>query len=233
MSSMEDDPRYENIRLWKNFPGLYRLNGHLATCNLLSGMRVYGEKLIEEQGREYRLWDPRRSKMAAALLNGLEIFPIVETSKILYLGASAGTTPSHLSDIVHQGIVYCVEFSPRMMRELINLCVLRGNMVCIMDDATRPLKYMHLVENVDVVYSDVAQPRQTELFIDNMRLFLKNKGIGIIMIKSRSIDVTKAPKVVFKEEVSKLKTAGLNVLEKIKLEPYEKDHLALICEFGF
>lgn len=233
MSNMEDDSHYENIRLWKNFPGVYQLDGHLATCNLLSGKRVYGEKLIEKHGREYRLWDPRRSKMAAALLNGLGIFPIVETSKILYLGASAGTTPSHLSDIVQEGIVYCVEFSPRMMRELINLCVLRNNMVCIMDDATRPLKYMHLVEDVDVVYSDVAQPRQTELFIDNMRLFLKNKGIGIIMIKSRSIDVTKAPKVVFKEEESKLKTAGFNVLEKIKLEPYEKDHLALICEFGF
>lgn len=230
---MEDDPRFGNICSWKNFSGVYKLDGHLATLNLLPGMRVYGEKLIEKQGTEFRLWDPRRSKLAAALLNGMDIFPLVKTSKILYLGASAGTTPSHISDITYQGFVYCVEFSPRMMRDLINLCVIRGNMIPIFDDVTQPLNYMHLVEKVDVIYSDVAQPRQTELFINNMRLFLKNGGIGIMMVKSRSIDVTKMPKVVFKEEESKLKTAGFNVLQKIKLEPYQKDHLAFICEFGF
>ena len=120
-----------------------------------------------------------------------------------------------------------------MMRNLANLAQLRHNMIPILDDATRPQKYLQLVEKVDVLYSDVAQPRQTELFINNMRLFLKTHGTGIMMVKSRSIDVTKAPKKVFKEEETKLKTSGFKVLQKVKLEPYEKDHLALVCEFGF
>ena len=106
-------------------------------------------------------------------------------------------------------------------------------MIPILDDATKPLNYLHLLEKVDIIYSDVAQPKQSELFIDNMRLYLKPNGIGVIMIKSRSIDVTKSPKKIFKEEESKLKMAGLRVLEKINLEPYEKDHMAMVCELAF
>ncbi len=53
------------------------------------------------------------------------------------------------------------------------------------------------------------------------------------MIKARSIDVTKNPKKIFKEEESKLKTGGFRVLEKINLEPYEKDHMAIVCELAF
>lgn len=223
----------ENVQLWKNFIGVYELDGHLATCNLTPGLRVYGEKLVEYDDRELRLWDPRRSKLAAAILNGLEIFPFRTDSKILYLGASTGTTPSHLSDIAHNGLIYCVEFSPRMMRNLVDLSQLRDNLIPLLDDATKPHNYLNLVEKVDVLYSDVAQPKQSELFMDNMRLFLKEEGIGILMLKARSIDVTRNPKEVFQEEESKLKTSGFRVLEKIDLEPYEKDHMAFVCEFGF
>lgn len=217
----------------EKFQGVYLINNHLATQNLTPTLNVYGEKLVNVNDLEFRMWNPRRFKLAAAILNCLEVFPFEEDSKILYLGASSGTTPSHISDIVSQGLIYCVEFSPRMVRNLVDLSELRDNMVPILDDATKPLNYLHLMEKVDIIYADVAQPKQTELFIDNMRLFLKNNGIGILMLKSRSINVTKNPKEVFLEEESKLKTSGFNVLEKVKLEPYEKDHLAFVCEFGF
>jgi fibrillarin-like pre-rRNA processing protein len=214
-------------------PGVYETDGHIATENLNCGIKVYGERLVEIKDKEYRIWDPRRSKLGAAILNGLETFPFKEDSKMLYLGASAGTTPSHISDVSKDGLIYCVEFSPRMMRDLAEVCRQRQNMVPILDDATKPKNYMNLVQKVDVVYSDVAQPKQSELFMDNMRLFLKEDGIGILMIKARSIDVTKSPKKIFKEEESKLKTAGFRVIEKINLEPYEKDHMAFVCEFSF
>lgn len=91
-------------------------------------------------------------------------FPIQgEDSRVLYLGASSGTTPSHISDIASSGLIYCVEFSPRMVRDLVELCRLRENMVPLLNDATKPREYMHMVEKVDVLYSDVAQPQQSEL----------------------------------------------------------------------
>lgn len=221
------------MKIQEKFPGVYVIEDHLATRNLHPGQKVYGEKLVEYEGTEYRLWDPRRSKLAAAILKNLETFPIKEKSKILYLGASTGTTPSHISDIATDGLVYCVEFSPRMMRKLADLSQIRGNLVPILDDATKPRNYLHMVEKVDVLYSDVAQPKQSELFMDNMRLFLKEDGLGILMLKARSIDVTRDPEEIFREEESKLKTSGIRVQEKISLEPYEKDHVCFVCGFGF
>jgi fibrillarin-like pre-rRNA processing protein len=221
------------MEITQKFNGVYEIEGHVATENLNQGIKVYGERLVEIEDKEYRIWDPRRSKLAAAILNGLETFPFEDDSKVLYLGASAGTTPSHISDISKNGLIYCVEFSPRMMRNLMDVCNERKNMIPILDDATKPKNYMNLVQKVDIIYSDVAQPNQSELFMDNMRLYLKEDGIGILMLKARSIDVTKAPKKIFKEEESKLKTHGFKVVEKVKLEPYEKDHMAFICEFSF
>lgn len=212
---------------------VYLMDQSLVTPNLITGHKVYGEKLIEHKGQEYRVWDPRRSKLGAAILNGLETLNLSLDSKILYLGASSGTTPSHLSDMVPDGLIYCLEFSPRMMRELLRVCDKRENMIPLLDDATRPKKYLNLLEKVDFIYCDVAQPRQSELFMENMRLFLKEEGEGMLMIKARSIDVTKKPQKIFREEESKLKTHGFNILEKIKLEPYEKDHLGLVVEIDF
>jgi len=223
----------EEIQIWKNLPSVYSIDGHLATINLIPGNQVYGEKLVNYNGNELRLWNPRRSKLAAAILNGLETFPFHDNSRILYLGASTGTTPSHISDINPNGMIYCVEFSPPMMRKLVDLAMIRDNLIPILDDATKPYHYLHLMEKVDVLYSDVAQPNQTEIFMENMRLFLKEDGIGVLMLKARSIDVTRNPEEIFLEEESRLKTAGFWVLEKIDLEPYEKDHMAFICEVGF
>ncbi|HMK53798.1 MAG TPA: fibrillarin-like rRNA/tRNA 2'-O-methyltransferase [Methanobacteriaceae archaeon] len=221
------------MEIKEKYPGVYQLDENVATINLIPQLRVYGEKLVDFEEHELRIWEPRRSKLSAAIRNGLENFPVEEDSKILYLGASAGTTPSHLSDIATNGLIYCVEFSPRMMRELLQLSRQRKNLIPILDDAAKPQHYQALMQEVDLVYCDVAQPRQTELFINNMRRFLKKDGWGIITVKARSIDVTQKPKKIFRQEESKLKQAGFQIVEKIDLEPYEKDHRALVCEFAF
>jgi len=217
----------------KKFPGVFLINEYLATINLKRGDKVYGENLIDFKEKEFRLWDPRRSKLAAAMINGLINFNLKKESTILYLGASAGTTPSHLSDIVYNGLVYCVEISPYMMRKLLNLCRQRENLIPLLEDASKPHNYLSILQKVDLVYSDVAQPNQTNIFIDNLRLYLKKDGYGIIMIKSRSIDVTRKPKHVFRDVKSIIIECGFSVVEKIDLEPYDKDHQAMVCKYAF
>lgn len=49
---------------------------------------------------EYRVWNPFRSKLAAAILGGIDQIHMPPGSKVLYLGAASGTTVSHVSDIV-------------------------------------------------------------------------------------------------------------------------------------
>ena len=51
-----------------------------------------------------------------------------DDAQVLYLGAAAGTTVSHVSDIVGpEGNVYAVEFSHRPGRDLINMAKFRTN----------------------------------------------------------------------------------------------------------
>ena len=211
---------------------VYLKDGNIATKNLNPRTSVYGEELIQEDV-EYRIWNPRRSKLAAALLNGLKNLELDDASKVLYLGASTGTTVSHISDIVINGRIYAVEFSPTTAKKLVQLSRQRPNIAPILGDATKPKEYMNIVEKVDLVYCDVAQPTQTELFMKNMNLFLKDDGMGMITIKARSIDVVQKPKKIFKQEEKKLIEKGFKIIDKVKLEPYEKDHIALVVEKNF
>lgn len=212
---------------------VFQVDNNIATVNFVPGVQVYQEKLIEYEGKELRLWNPRRSKLAASIIKGLVTFPFKRDSTVLYLGASAGTTPSHISDICTDGRIYSVEFSPTMMRGFLDVSDRRVNLLPILDDATLPHNYQHLVEKVDVIYSDVAQATQTQLFLDNFKLFSKEDSVGILMIKARSIDVTMKPNDVFKQEKKRLKEGGLKVVEEIKLDPYEKDHMAFVCKKSF
>ena len=211
---------------------VYFKDDNILTQNLTPGVSVYGEELIEGD-EEYRLWNPRRSKLAAALLNGLNNFSLEDTSKVLYLGASTGTTVSHISDIVVNGKIYAVEFSPTTAKKLVQLSRQRLNIAPILGDATKPKGYINLVEKSDLIYCDVAQPTQTDLFMKNMNLFSHDDTFGLLMIKARSIDVFLKPKKVFKLQEAKLKEKGFKIIEKVKLEPYEKDHIAFVVVKNF
>lgn len=204
----------------------------IATKNLTPGRNVYGERLIQVDGEEYRIWDPFRSKLAAAILKGMKRLPIKRKSKVLYLGAASGTTASHVSDIVGEdGYVYCIEFSPRSIRDLIdNVCRFRMNMAPILADARFPLRYATLVSKVDVIYCDIAQPEQARILADNAKIFLKERCWIMLAVKARSIDVTKEPSEIYEREINVLRNEGFEIFEVINLEPYEKDHAMIIAQ---
>jgi fibrillarin-like pre-rRNA processing protein len=160
-------------------------------------------------------------------MNGLRNWPFKEDSNVLYLGASTGTTVSHVSDIAKNGRVYAVEFSEVSMRKLIELAKRRSNITPLLQDARKPEDYQYLVGDVDVIYQDVAQPDQADILIKNARIFLKPRDYAVICIKARSIDTTREPVGVFKEEKKKLENA-FEVLEEINLSPYDKDHRLML-----
>jgi len=223
---IEPHPSFKEV-YWIIFEDRVR---KLATKNIAPGHSVYGELLIKHRGGEYRVWDPYRSKFAAAIMKGLETVPIESTHKVLYLGAASGTTASHVSDIVgEKGHVYCVEFAARSIRELVdNVCAFRFNMSPILADARLPGKYAALVGKVDDIYCDIAQPEQAKILADNSDMFLVSGGWIMLAIKAQSIDVTKEPTEVYRSEISTLKARGFNVEEVVLLEPYEKAHAMIV-----
>jgi fibrillarin-like pre-rRNA processing protein len=220
------------------FAGIYQITledgaRRLATRNLAFGRSVYGERLIRVEGVEYRVWDAFRSKLAGAILKGLQTVPILSGHRVLYLGAASGTTPSHISDIVgEKGHVYCVEFAQRSLRELVtNVCAHRLNMSPFLADARMPQKYsMFIPGKVDDIYCDIAQPEQAKVLADNADVLLKEGGWVLLAVKAQSIDVTKQPSEVYKQEAKVLKNRGFRVEQVVDLEPYDKAHAMIVAQ---
>ncbi len=210
-------------------PYVYQDKKQLFTENLqeCKGIKVYGEKIIKNKNKELRSWIPYRSKLAAAILNGLEI-EIKKDYNVLYLGAATGTTVSHISDITRDGIIYAVESSPVSMKKLITVCEKRPNIIPILNDAFHPDRYASIVPSVDLIYQDISQRNQAEIFVENIKKYLKENGTGIIMVKARSIDVAMKPKIAYEKVCNYLKENSLRIKQVFELEPYEKDHAVII-----
>lgn len=209
--------------------GVYKKNDRIFTENLeqSKGIKVYNEQLVSYKDKEYRSWNPYRSKLAAAILKGLTI-ELDKDFNVLYLGAATGTTVSHVSDIVKNGIVYAVENSPVAANDLINVSRKRKNIIPILGDANHPDRYSALVSSVDFIYQDISQRNQPEIFIENVERYLKKDSKGILMVKARSIDVSLKPKQAYELAGSKLKEHKLKIVKTIDLAPYEKDHAAIL-----
>ena len=192
----------------------------LATENLIPKNQVYNEKLVKIKGTEYRFWNPFRSKLAATIMNGLKDFPFMQKSSVLYLGVSTGTTISHISDIVGQnGIIFGVEHTSRVARDFLDrVASHRKNIIPIIQDARKPQEYFSVFKKVDVAYVDIAQPDQTDIAIDNCKMYLKSSGYLFLVIKTRSIDVTKDPKKLISNEIKKLEPL-IEIKQIINLQP--------------
>jgi rRNA 2'-O-methyltransferase fibrillarin len=208
----------------------------ICTKNLILGESVYGEKRIlikeNEKKSEFRIWNPFRSKLAAAILGGIDDFFFKPGMKVLYLGAASGTTVSHISDIIGpEGIIYAVEFSHRSGRDLLNLAKKRQNIIPIIEDARHPQKYRMFLTMVDLIFSDVAQPDQARILSINANHFLRSGGFFIITIKASCIDSTSEPSLIFSKEVQKLQRENFQPIEQITLEPYERDHAMVFGKF--
>ncbi len=214
-------------------PGIFKKNDKLFTQNPegCRGIRVYNEQLITEDGIEYRSWNPFRSKLAAALLKGLPI-DIQPGHHVLYLGAATGTTVSHLSDIVTKGVIYAVESSPIATTDLLKVSKLRPNIIPLLADANHPERYQVIVPPVDLIYQDISQRNQADIFTRNIHRYLKPEGTGLIMVKARSIDVALKPKQAYDLVATHLKQMNLLIKKTLDLAPFEKDHAALLITFG-
>lgn len=190
---------------------------------ILATRSRYGSHYGERKFGEFREWIPTRSKLSAMFLKGY-LIDIKPEWKVLYLGAASGTTVSHLADIVDRGIIYAVEYSAKPFAKFLELAEERRNIIPLLQDASTPWKYSGIVEKVDFIYQDIAQKNQIEIFEENARFFLKERGEGLIMVKARSIDSTAEPKDVFRNVVKRLKNR-FDVLSYDTLEPYHRDHI--------
>lgn len=210
--------------------GIYKEAGRLYTISYAPGRNVYGEKVLKFGGKEYREWNPTKSKLGAALMKGISQIGIMPGKSVLYLGCSTGTTCSHVSDILGKdGFLFGLDFAPRMVREFVFLCEGRDNIAPLLADANHPEEYADKVPQVDVVFQDIAQRDQVNIFLKNCKKFLKKGGFGLLAVKARSIDVTKKPRQIFEIVRQQLQKEAM-IVEYRELEPFERDHCMFVVK---
>lgn len=176
--------------------GIRKEGRSLWTRNAVKGISVRGEKRKKDSKVEWRHWDPTKSKVAASLLKSRKETSIMIPevgSTCLYLGASSGTTVSHIHDHVcgsgnhHNGQIIAVEIAPRMMRDLSDLSELRPGLIPVLGDARNPLVVApYLRSKVDWIHQDISVADQTESFLKISDVFLKVGGIGLLSLKAAS-----------------------------------------------
>lgn len=216
------------------FEGIYSDGKKLYTKNLLSGKKVYGERLVIIGGSEYREWDITRSKYAAAVKNGLRESLFFNGAKVLYLGSAEGTTVSHVSDIVgKEGTIIGVDLSEIAMLKLTKLAEERQNIFPILSDAQKTSENEETITEAfngkaDALFQDISQRNQADIFVRNA-VFLKKGGLGAIAIKTKSISQAKNKEKVLEEEKKTLQKE-FEILQTINLEPFEKHHYVILVK---
>ncbi len=198
--------------------GIAKVRGKLYTTTKYNDS-IYGEDVKRIEKTYFREWEPKRSKIAAAILKRVKDLPFRKNSNILYLGASTGTTTTHLSDICTEGRIFAVEKAYDPFVKLISLAERRENIYPILEDAAVPERYAFFMDNIDFIYQDVAQRNQVQIFNTNARAFPKARD-AMLILKIRSISGKGSEDEILKREIAKID--DFRPVEVINLHPYSK-----------
>ncbi len=214
------------------FDSIYRKENKIFTSNNKDKRCYYNEESFKEEGIFYRSWNPYKSKIGAGLINGIKDFPITNTSNILYLGSSTGTTVSHISDIAKNGKVFTVDLARDMMIIMMHLVYNRKNIYPIFENAQNPQNYSFVKNTeIDIIIQDIACRDQIDILIKNSNIFLKKGGKILLALKTQCINSSIPSETVMKEQ-EKILRNHFNIKQIINLEPYEKDHWLFYMEFA-
>ena len=198
----------------------------MATKNFIPGNSLFDEKIIQKSDSEFIEWNPYKSKLAASIRNGLQIFPISQNMNVLFVTDIFDSTILHLSNIVgNDGKIRYISKIPNI------------------------IKFDYEKENADkkfdFLYLDIQDNSFLEKTILYMKKFLKNNGFSIIFLKKESkIDSNKKGVKWLIEQSSGLKkiesiiqnlNKNIDVLQEINLglnylgiEPFHKFDICIL-----
>ena len=178
-----------------------------------------------KHGKKWISWNPYNSKLSAYLLGKGINWPFTRKSNVLYLGAAEGNTVNFLSHICHQGRIIAIDISAVAMAELLKLVEKRKNIIPCLEDAHFPNKYKLQTNIPDIIYQDIAQGDQIEIFIRNYEYF--EPKCGFLMLKTGSIHGKKNDIL---EEVKHTLRKKFKIVDIVDISKWAKGHNAYYVE---
>ena len=204
----------------------------LATLSNVSTNQDYKENLVKMNGKQYSIWNPYTSKLAAAIINGIDIYPILKKTKILYVDPATEKTVKHISDIVGiNGKIFVVRDVMKNSKNFLEQIVKnRSNIFTIVPDKTNPARLTGMTETVDVIYIDIAEHNQTEIAIQNCKNHLRIGGFLMLIVPTKNIDFANNPSKKNQEERKKLQTS-FDIIQEINLTDFFKEYSMVIAKY--
>ena len=144
-------------------------NSKLLWKNLNGKFKLFTISLTSEKNYHERYWNPFLSKLAAGLLNGLEIFPFDNSSKIFVIDEFSKNTLNHLKDLVD---------SPSQIHF--------NTILNEKEKVTDQLKNKN--EFFDIIYFDLKTKNKIHE-IRNYQKFLKKSGFFLVVLNSSKNEI--------------------------------------------
>ena len=202
------------MKLNKNFEWVFHKNQLTLVSITLDSNKNFSYK---HENLFYHIWDPYSSKLAAAIFNGLEIFPFINNSKILYVTDFPNYTFMHLSNLVNSGgTVFLNE--PKKSINSNNKLVSQLKNLKIIDD----IESFNILQELDVVLIDVDFNFSKEI-LETITNFLKKNAFIFLTQKTELVNEENN---IFKEEFS----IKYDIIQKINLTDFFKDLTMIIAK---
>ena len=220
----------------------------LATKNIVEGTKTHKEKIVIVNDEEFLEWNPYKSKLAAAIRNGLQILPIIKNSKVVCICPLEESTILHISNIVgNGGSVFVIDVNKNKKSFLNKLVNTHKNIIPIYDTIDELSFSSSITGKVDALYVDITEAEQIKQIVDKCELLLKNEGFLMLVAKKDDNAILENDIVGWMAE----QRAGLNkireitaklksqfeIIQEINLginyetEPFHKSHAFILAQY--
>lgn len=199
----------------KNFEWVFHKNQLTLVSSTLDNNKNFSYK---HENLFYYIWDPHSSKLAAAIFNGLEIFPFINNSKILYVTDFPNYTSIHLSNLVGtDGIIFLNE-EKKSSNSSINKSISQLKNLKIIDN----MESFNILQELDVILIDVNFNFSKEFFATITNFLKKNAFIFLI----QKTELVNEKDNILKEEFF----TKYDIIQKINLTDFFKDLTMIIAK---
>ena len=220
----------------------------LATKNIVEGTKTHKEKIVIVNDEEFLEWNPYKSKLAAAIRNGLQILPIIKNSKVVCINPLEESTILHISNIVgSKGSVFVIDVDKNKKSFLNKLVDTHKNIIPIYDTVDELSSSSSITGKVDALYVDIPESEQIETIVEKYGSLLKNEGFLMLIAKKDDNAIIendiagwmaeqRAGLNKIREITTKLKSQ-FEIIQEINLginyamEPYHKLHAFILAQY--
>ena len=220
----------------------------LATKNIVEGTKTQKEKIVIVNNEEFLEWNPYKSKLAAAIRNGLQILPIIKNSKVICVNPLEESTVLHISNIVGSGgSVFIIDVDKNKKNFLNQLADTHKNIIPIYDTVDELSSSSSITGKVDAFYVDIPESEQIEMIVKKYGSLLKNDGFLMLIVKKDDNAIIekdiagwmaeqRAGLNKVREITTKLKSQ-FEIIQEINLgisyamEPYHKFYTFILAQF--